>query len=128
MFQSRNNRRDCAPSRRSKSEGPPATNNYARYILAYNGLPSPEQPTDFAAFDAAEYLVGPSCKFRRASSSYILNPVGSAVEINRRRFEVRFGAELKFLSFLNALLKKKLIVIGMKAFVSTNQLPNRVMM
>ncbi len=55
LFQSRNDRRDYAPSRRSKSEGPPGTSSRRSYILAY-GSPSPEC-ADYSEFDA-DYVVG----------------------------------------------------------------------
>lgn len=55
LFQSRNDKRDYAPSRRSKSEGPPGASNKRSYYAAY-GSPSPDY-ADLGEFDT-DYVVG----------------------------------------------------------------------
>lgn len=55
LFQSRNDRRDYAPSRRSKSEGPPGTAKQRGYCAIY-GSPSPDR-AELPEFEP-EYVVG----------------------------------------------------------------------
>ena len=55
LFQSRYDRRDCVPTRRSKSEGPPGRAKQRGYCAIY-GSPSPDR-AELPEFEA-DYVVG----------------------------------------------------------------------